>query len=89
MIVGSSIGFLLEMIVVRNVLHYIFNVALKNIAEFINGVSFYILIMAQAVNLCTVHIMMGIQIVLCDPTIFHSLPQSVIFDHNAHSFLRG
>lgn len=75
-----------ELIVVRDMLHNILNIALQNIAEFVNCICFHILVVAEAVDLGAVHIEMGVQCVLCDTTFLHCLPETVIFDHNASTF---
>ena len=40
---------ILEVIVVRNVLHDVLNIAVENIAQLVNGIDLYILIMPQSV----------------------------------------
>ena len=48
------------MVVIRKMLHNIFNTAVENIAELIDGVYFYIFVLAQTVNLGSVYIVMGV-----------------------------
>ena len=73
--------FLLEAIVIREVFHNIFNTALENVAKFVDGINFHIQILAKTIDLRTVYIMMGIQIILCNAPLFHCLPQSIVSDH--------
>lgn len=60
----------------------ILHTAVENIAELINGINLHILILTEAVQLSSVDIMMGIQVVLTDAALLHGLPQAVIFDHS-------
>ena len=46
--------------------HNIFYVAIQDIAQFIYGIHFYILIMAKSVQLGTVHMITSVQIILSD-----------------------
>ena len=62
--------------------HDIFHGALENIAQLVNGIDFHIFILAQSVNLGSVHIMVGVQVILREPLGFHGFPKSIIFYHN-------
>ena len=74
----------LKLIIVGDVFHNILDFALKNIAKLIDGIDFYILIMSQAVDLGTIHIIVGVQIVLRDALLPHGFPKTIISDHIRH-----
>ena len=70
--------------------HNILYPALENITQTIYGVHFHIAIVPQSIDLRTVDIIMGVQIILGNTTQLHGFPQAVVFDHNAatpHFFL--
>jgi hypothetical protein len=71
----------LKTVIVRKMLHNILHPAIKNVAQPVNGVDLHILILPQTVKLRTVHIVVGIQIILCDTLLIHCLPKAVIFYH--------
>jgi hypothetical protein len=62
------------MVVIGNVFHDVFHTAMQNVAKLIDGVYFYILILPESVQLGTIDIMMGIQIILRNAARFHGLP---------------
>ena len=61
--------------------HYIFDIAMQNIAKPVNRVCFDVTVLFQSIDLGSVHIMMRIKVILRNPFIFHCFPQSVIFYH--------
>ena len=65
---------MLESVIVVEVFHDILHTTMKDIAEFIDGVDFHILIFAETIDLGTIDIIVGIQIILRDASIFHCLP---------------
>ena len=71
----------LKLIIVGDVLHDILHAAVENIAQLVDGIDLYILVLTEPVDLRTVDIVVGVQVVLCDTAFFHGLPQSVISDH--------
>ena len=75
-----------EMIVIRNMFHDIFHTAAEDIAELIDGIDFYILIMAKSVELRPVDVMVGVEVILGNTAAFHGLPQTVVANHiSSHS----
>ena len=60
----------------------------ENIAELVNGIDFYIFVVAQAVKLRMIDIVVGIQIVLGNTPLLHGFPQPVIlYQIHRHLFL--
>ena len=55
-------------------LHNIFYVAIEDVAKFVDGVDFDILVMTQAVELRAIHIVMGVKVILGYTTQLHRLP---------------
>ena len=70
-----------EPVIVRKMLHDVFNAALQNIAELVNGVDLDILIIPKPVELGAVYVVMGVQIILGNAPLLHGLPQTVVFYH--------
>lgn len=73
----------LKYILIGKMFHNIFHIALENITQTINGVYFHIAIVSQTIDLGTVDIIMGVQIILGNTTQLHGFPQAVVFNHNA------
>jgi hypothetical protein len=61
----------------------ILNTAVKDVAELVDGVDLYILVVTQAVDLGTVHVVVCVKVILGHVSVFHRLPQTVISDHPA------
>lgn len=85
--VETTRAVLLKLIIIREMFHNIPNTALKNIAQFINCVHFHIFILAQSVDLRTVYIMVGVQVILCNSLGLHRFPKTIIFYHTHTPFL--
>ena len=73
------------MVIVGEVLHNVLHTALEDVAELVDGIDLHILVVAKPVDLGTVYIVVGVQIVLGDVPFFHGLPQPVIFYHGTHN----
>ena len=74
-----------ENVVVWNMLHDILDFALQNITQPVDGVGFDVPVLAEPVQLGTIDVVVGIQVVLGHPALLHGFPQSVIFDHASTS----
>lgn len=62
-------------------LHDIGNIASQNITELIDGVDFYVHIVAKPVNLTSAHVAMSVQMVFRNVFCCHCLPEFVILYH--------
>lgn len=82
---GCTAGLFLESVIVGDVLHDFFYGAFQNVAEFVNCVYFYVLIMAQTMNLGAVDIVMRVQIILRDTALLHRFPKTIVPNHNIPS----
>lgn len=74
----------LKSVVIGEVFHDILYPALQNVAQPIDGVHFYILIMSQAVKQRSCDIVMGVEVILRNTTLFHGFPKLVILYHEIH-----
>ena len=74
--------YLSEAIFVGEVFHNVFDTASENVAELVDGVDFHIQIFTQTVELGTVDVVMGVQVILGHTPLFHRLPQTVIGYHS-------
>ena len=70
-----------EPIIVWEMLHDVLDAALQNVAEFVNGIDLHVLVVPEPVELGTVYIIMGVQIILGNTPLLHGLPQTVVFYH--------
>ena len=70
-----------EPVIVGEMLHDILDAAVQDVAELINGVDLYILIVPQPVELGAVYVVMGVQVILGNAPLLHGLPQTVVFYH--------
>ena len=64
----------LKLVIVGDVHHNILYAALQNIAELINGVHFHIFVVTKPINLSTVNIVVGVQIILGNTALTHGFP---------------
>ena len=62
-------------------LHDIFNPAVEDIAQVVNGVDLHVFIPAKPVKLGAVDIVVGVQVILSNAPVLHGFPQPVVFDH--------
>ena len=63
-------------------LHDFLYTALQNIAESVDGVNLYILILPKAIDLGAVDVVVSIQVILGNALFLHRLPETIIFNHN-------
>ena len=70
-----------EPIIVREMLHDVFDTALQDVAELVDGIDLHVLIVPEPIELGTVYIIMGIKIILGNTPLLHGLPQTVVFYH--------
>lgn len=63
-----------EQIVIGKMLHDILDPASQNIAKPIKGIDLNILIVAQPIELRTIYIVMGVQVILGNALAFHGFP---------------
>ena len=82
---GRLLFLWLKYIIIGIMRHNIFYAAIQDIAQFIYGIYFYILIMAKSVQLGTVHMITSVQIILGDSLRLHCFPQLVVFYHSGIS----
>ena len=61
-------------VIIRKMLHNIFHGALQNVAQFVDGIDLNIFIFTQAIQLRAIHIVLGIQRILGNTTLFHGFP---------------
>ena len=70
-----------ELVIVWKVLHNVFNPALQDVAEIVDGIDLHVLVVPEPVELGAVYIIMGIKIVLGNTPLLHGLPQAVVLYH--------
>ena len=70
-----------EPIIVREMLHDVFDAALEDVAELVDGVDLHVLIVPEPIELGAVYIIMGIKIILGNTPLLHGLPQAVVLYH--------
>ena len=66
-------------------LHDILDFAFEDVAQAVDGVGFDIPVLAEPIQLGTVDVVVGVQVVLGHAALLHGFPQSVIFDHASTS----
>ena len=59
-------------------LHDILHTTVQNVAQPVDGVGFHIQILAESVKLGAVNIVVRIEVVLRNTTLFHGFPQPVV-----------
>jgi hypothetical protein len=63
-----------ESVVIGNMLHDLFDTALQDVAQPVNGIDFHILVVAQTIQKRSVDVMVGIQVVLRNALLLHGYP---------------
>lgn len=72
---------MLKDIIIIYMFHNILNIAMKDITEPIYCICLNVFAMLQSINLRTINIMIHIEIILRNSTVFHGFPEPVIFNH--------
>ena len=70
-----------EPVIVWKMLHDVFNPALQDVAELVNGIDLHVFIMPEPVELGTVYIIISVKIILGNTPLLHGLPQTVVLYH--------
>ena len=70
-----------EPVIVGEMLHNVFNPALQDVAELVDGIDLHVLIVPEPIELGAVYIIMGIKIILGNTPLLHGLPQTVVCYH--------